>query len=92
VVTLATVNATLQLGTPQEMRGRVMSILSVATNGLAPVGSLVAGSLAAFTSAPIAVASMAGIGAVAVGALWLASRGDSAGATDPLAAAAAHTQ
>jgi MFS family permease len=78
VITLATVNSILQLGTPPDVRGRVMSILSLASKGLAPVGSLVAGSLAAYASAPIAVAAMSVAGAAAATVLWRSSRRESA--------------
>jgi MFS family permease len=93
VLTLATVNSTLQLMTPPDMRGRVMSILSVATNGLAPLGSLTAGSLAAASSAPLAVASMS-IAGVALGALvWLGFRSNAVPSDEvPVQAAPANSQ
>lgn len=42
----------VQLNAPNEMRGRVMSLYMVAFRGGTPLGSLVAGWLATYTSAP----------------------------------------
>jgi MFS family permease len=65
VLTITTVNSMLQHGTPPEMRGRVMSIYGVALNGLAPIGSVCAGALASVMPLPLAIAGMAGCGALA---------------------------
>ena len=67
VLTISTVNNLLQVSTPPEMRGRVMSIHGVALNGLAPLGSLLAGALAQRTSLSAAVATLAVTGVLATG-------------------------
>jgi hypothetical protein len=46
------------------MRGRVMSIYATAFLGFAPVGSLIAGSLAGAITAPIAIAAMSSLALV----------------------------
>lgn len=45
----------LQLSTPAQMRGRVMSLLTVTTQGLTPLGALLTGALAAIISTPEAI-------------------------------------
>jgi MFS family permease len=57
----ATANTSVQIRTPDEMRGRVMGIYSLAFIGLSPVGSLLAGTIARLTSASFAVALGAAI-------------------------------
>jgi MFS family permease len=52
----ATANTSVQMRTPDELRGRVMGIYSLAFIGLSPVGSLLSGGIARVTSAPFAVA------------------------------------
>ena len=47
----ATLSSLVQLYAPNEMRGRVMSLYMVAFRGGMPLGSLVGGWLATFTSA-----------------------------------------
>jgi predicted MFS family arabinose efflux permease len=74
VLTISTVNNLLQIATPPEMRGRVMSIQGIAVNGLAPVGSLLAGGMAQLTSLPTAVAILALTGAAATAACLLRPR------------------
>jgi MFS family permease len=56
MVVVSTVMSLVQLIAPNEMRGRVMSIFMVAFRGGMPLGSLVSGYLAAFTSAPTVIA------------------------------------
>jgi len=56
----ATANTSVQMRTPDELRGRVMGIYSLAFIGLSPIGSLLAGAIARATSASFAV----GLGAV----------------------------
>lgn len=46
VGTLALTNSTLQLASPPELRGRIMSMYNLAVLGLAPLGSLQAGAVA----------------------------------------------
>jgi MFS family permease len=53
VMVFAMLSSLVQLIAPNEMRGRVMSIYMVAFRGGMPLGSLVAGSIASRTSAPI---------------------------------------
>ena len=52
-------NATVQTHTPDELRGRVMSVYSLSFFGLLPLGSLLAGNLATLTGEPITVLSSA---------------------------------
>lgn len=59
-MTYMTTNQTLlQLSTPDQFRGRVMGIYML-NQGLLPLGSLIAGTLADIWSAPLAVAVMGG--------------------------------
>jgi predicted MFS family arabinose efflux permease len=58
VLMVATVNALLQHLSSDEMRGRVMSMYATAFLGFAPLGSLLAGSLAGAITAPHAIAGM----------------------------------
>jgi predicted MFS family arabinose efflux permease len=53
VMTFATLNSLVQLHTPNELRGRVMSIYMVAFRGGMPLGSLVGGYTATITSPPL---------------------------------------
>ena len=46
VGTLTLTNSTLQLASPRELRGRIMSMYNLAVLGLAPLGSLQAGAVA----------------------------------------------
>ncbi len=59
VLMIATVNVTLQHLSEDKMRGRVMSIYATAFLGFAPLGSLMAGSLAGTFTAPASIAGMA---------------------------------
>jgi MFS family permease len=72
VAFMITCNTAIQLSTPDEMRGRVMGIYSMAFVGLGPFGSFLSGVLAHYQGAPRAVC----IGAAACGvvALGLAVR------------------
>jgi fucose permease len=49
-------NALIQTLVPDELRGRVMSVFTLSFFGLAPVGSLIAGGVAARFGEPAAVA------------------------------------
>lgn len=51
----STVNNLIQTNTPDHMRGRVMGLYSITFMGLAPLGNLLAGTVAQFAGAPIAV-------------------------------------
>jgi MFS family permease len=72
VLFTATVNTTLQLNTPDRLRGRIMSVYALVMGGLTPIGSLVAGTLAQFRGAPGAflVGGVVGLVAVAVVLRW----------------------
>jgi len=58
IISVATINSSLQHLAEDNMRGRVMSIYSTAFLGLPPIGCLLAGSLARVISAPHAIAGM----------------------------------
>ncbi len=62
VMMIATVNVMLQHLSEDKMRGRVMSIYATAFLGFAPLGSLLAGSLAGIFTAPVSIAAMAIVG------------------------------
>ena len=65
----ATANTSVQIRTPDQLRGRVMGIYALAFIGLSPVGSLLAGTIARLTSASFAVAfgaAVCGISALVV--------------------------
>ncbi|NND01507.1 MAG: MFS transporter [Acidimicrobiia bacterium] len=66
VWSLATLNATVQLMTPQWVRGRAMSLYTFAFVGFLPIGSIVGGALGSVIGAAEAVAAMS-IGTVALG-------------------------
>jgi MFS family permease len=55
IIFFATANTSVQTRVPDELRGRVMGIYSLAFIGLTPFGSLIAGSLARITSASFTV-------------------------------------
>lgn len=69
---MASSNTILQTIVDDEKRGRVMAFYSMAFQGMAPFGSLLAGVLAARYGAPVTVA-LSGSACV-VGSLWFASR------------------
>lgn len=64
ILMVATVNSTLQHLAADEMRGRVMSIYATAFLGFAPIGSLLAGSLADSFGTPRTLATMAALALV----------------------------
>jgi MFS family permease len=70
VMAIANVNALLQQLSSRAMRGRVMSMHTCCFLGFAPIGSLVAGSVAKLVGAPWALATMAGIAVAGTIALW----------------------
>ncbi len=61
VMCVATLNTLLQLAVDPAMRGRVLSMYALGLFGLAPVGSLQAGTLAHFIGTPLAVAAGSGL-------------------------------
>jgi MFS family permease len=68
MIQLASSNTVLQTLAPEDKRGRVMSLYTMAFLGMAPVGSLVAGWLGASLGAPLTV-GICGI-ATLLGAAW----------------------
>lgn len=66
VLFTATVNTTLQLNVPDNLRGRIMSVYSLVMGGLTPIGSLVAGTLAQIWGAPGAFLVGGVVGLIAV--------------------------
>jgi MFS family permease len=56
-IIVAGTNTIMQTFVPQQFRGRVMSIFTVAFFGLAPVGSLISGQIASFAGAHNTVAA-----------------------------------
>lgn len=65
---MASCNTMLQLSAPDDMRGRVMSLYTMLYMGMAPFGSLIAGLLAQWLGAPLAV-TILGLCCL-VGAVW----------------------
>jgi MFS family permease len=70
ILMVATVNTLLQHLSSEAMRGRVMSFYATAFLGFAPVGSLIAGSLAGVITAPYALAGMSSLALVATWVLY----------------------
>ncbi|MGB6198946.1 MAG: MFS transporter [Candidatus Acidiferrales bacterium] len=68
MVNMAATNTLLQAMAPDRLRGRVMSLYSMMTGGMAPVGALIAGAAADRIGAPVTVALCGA--ACAVGAFW----------------------
>jgi MFS family permease len=64
-------NTTLQLSTPDGLRGRVMGLYALAFAGMTPFGSLLIGTLAEHWGVRVACAVAGGGGLLAVGALGL---------------------
>ena len=69
MVEMASTNTLIQMMIPDALRGRVMSVYSMMFMGMAPVGSLIAGTLAHNLGAPLTVA-LGGGGCLAVGLLF----------------------
>ena len=72
VVATASINTILQTLVEEGMRGRIMSLYTMAFIGLAPVGSLLGGALAVRIGAPVTVL-LGGATSILVGA-WFATR------------------
>jgi MFS family permease len=75
IISVATINSTLQHLAEDHMRGRVMSIYSTAFLGLPPIGCLVAGSLARVISAPHAIAGMSALALLGSLGVYLGRKG-----------------
>jgi len=67
-------NTTLQLGTPDALRGRVMGLYALANAGMTPFGSLLVGTVAEHLGVRAACALGGGSGLLAVAALVLIGR------------------
>ena len=72
MLTTASINIVLQTLVKEEMRGRIMSLYTMAFVGMTPIGALVGGAIASRVGAPIAVVA-GGLGCLAL-ALWFATR------------------
>jgi MFS family permease len=70
ILTTATANAIIQSVVPDHLRGRVMAVYVFMFLGLNPVGSLQAGAVAHWTSAPVALALGAALLLVLVLVVW----------------------
>ena len=80
----ATANATIQLHSPDGLRGRVMSVYTTVFSGSVPVGGLAAGTLAATLGVPATLAISGGLSlAAGLGAaVWwrhISARADASG-------------
>jgi MFS family permease len=72
MLTTASINTVLQTLVVERMRGRVMSLYTMAFMGTMPIGGLAGGALASRIGAPATVA-LGGLGCLALG-LWFARR------------------
>jgi MFS family permease len=63
-------NTLIQSMVPDRLRGRVMSVYSMMFMGMAPIGALLAGTLAGKLGAPLTVASAGAICVVAASVFW----------------------
>lgn len=72
----ASVNTTIQLASPDELRGRIMSLYSLVFGGVIPFGSLFAGTLAGWAGPPVALAAGGGVGLLLAlaASLWVKRR------------------
>jgi MFS family permease len=75
IVFLSSSNTTLQVTTPDELRGRVMALYSLAFAGVTPIGAFLVGSVAEVLGARAACAVGGGLGLLAMLTLMLAARG-----------------
>ncbi|MCP3974266.1 MAG: MFS transporter [bacterium] len=69
VWSLATLNATVQLMAPQWVRGRAMSLYTLAFVGFLPLGSIIGGAIGDITSAANSVAFMS-VGTIVLGVIF----------------------
>jgi len=72
LVTTASINTVLQTLVGDEMRGRIMSLYTMAFVGMTPIGSLVGGAVAGRLGAPLTVAA-GGFGCLAI-SIWFGRR------------------
>ncbi|HUP65211.1 MAG TPA: MFS transporter [Thermoanaerobaculia bacterium] len=71
IVAMASSNTLIQAMVPDALRGRVMAVYSMVFMGGAPMGALLAGSMAERIGAPATVALGAGMAVVAAAIFWL---------------------
>ncbi len=71
---VSTANATLQLNSAEEMRGRVMSLYAMGFLGTTPIGALIVGLVADGSNARVAIAMGAVATAAAAGFLYSTSK------------------
>src|SRR6266542_3831784 len=64
-------NSTLQMTSPDELRGRMMSLYTVGFAGMTPIGSLLVGALAEVLGVPATCAAGGGLGLLIVAGLSL---------------------
>jgi MFS family permease len=69
IVYMTSANTSIQISSPEELRGRVMSIWTLVSFGLTPVGSLLAGAIAERWGAPVAL----GLGGVVCAMVGIAT-------------------
>ena len=72
ILYVASTNTMLQLSTEDRFRGRVMSLYTLMFVGMAPIGALVAGTIAQHFGAPVATSFSACV--LLCGALWMSHR------------------
>jgi MFS family permease len=72
MLTTASINTVLQTLIQEEMRGRIMSLYTMAFVGMTPIGGLVGGAIANRVGAPVAVV-LGGAGCLVLG-LWFGRR------------------
>jgi len=85
VMFTATANTTLQVASPDHLRGRMMSMYAIVMGGMTPAGALVSGTLAQLWGAPRALAVGGAIGIVATAAVlrWRLATRPAAAAPGP---------
>jgi MFS family permease len=66
--TMATANTTVQTNSPDELRGRVMSVYMTINTGTAPFGGLIAGGMASRFGTPASLALGGAVTLLAAGA------------------------
>lgn len=72
ILYVASTNTMLQMSTEDRFRGRVMSLYTLMFVGMAPIGALVAGTIAQHFGAPVATSFSACV--LLSGALWMSHR------------------
>ena len=77
IIFMAGCNTTLQLGAPDELRGRVMGLYALMFGGSTPIGSFLVGSLAEVAGVRVALMAAGATGLAVLGAiaLWWRRRG-----------------